>query len=281
MKITTLKKQKIFLRFFTYISRKLKFKMRGYLYMNNKPITTLFMLESLDGKITSGNSDKLDADRDWCEIDGVKEGLYQYYDIEKTTDLFSLNTGRVMAKIGVNDKTEMPKKSCCSFIIVDNKPHLNERGVDYLCGWLNKLYLITTNDNHIAKKIKNKYSNLEILSYNKLDLKVVLEDLYTKYAIINLTIQSGGSLNELFLREGLIDYVNIVIAPLLVGGKDTSTLIDGKSISYRRELNKLKALELIECNQLENSYIQLKYKVINQLLELRKIMYMEKEYKED
>jgi len=34
-------------------------------------------------------------------------------------------------------------------------------------------------------------------------------------------------------------------------------------ISYRRELNKLKALELIECNQLKNSYIQLKYKVIN------------------
>jgi len=93
--------------------------------------------------------------------------------------------------------------------------------------------------------------------------KIVLEDLYTKYAIINLTIQSGGNLNELFLREGLIDYVNIVIAPLLVGGKDTSTLIDGKSISYRSELNKLKALELIECNQLKNSYIQLKYKVIN------------------
>jgi len=106
--------------------------------MNNKPITTLFMLESLDGKITSGNSDKFDADRDWCEIDGVKEGLNHYYDIEKTTDLFSLNTGRVMAKIGVNDKIEIPKKSFCSFIIVDNKPHINERGLDYLCGWLKK-----------------------------------------------------------------------------------------------------------------------------------------------
>ena len=59
-----------------------------------------------------------------------------------------------------------------------------------------------------------------------------------------------------------IDYVNIVIAPLLVGGKNTSTLIDGDSISSVNELNKLKALELIECRKLENSYIQLKYKVL-------------------
>ncbi len=60
----------------------------------------------------------------------------------------------------------------------------------------------------------------------------------------------------------LIDYVNVVIAPLLVGGKDTSTLIDGESIVSFNELNKLKALKLIECKELENSYIQLKYKVI-------------------
>ena len=59
----------------------------------------------------------------------------------------------------------------------------------------------------------------------------------------------------------IIDYVNIVIAPLLVGGKDVSTLIDGEAISNSEELNKLKALELIECNKLDNSYIQLKYKV--------------------
>jgi len=56
--------------------------------MKKKPITTLFMLESLDGKISSGNSDNLDADKDWCRINGVKEGLHQYYEIEATTDFY-------------------------------------------------------------------------------------------------------------------------------------------------------------------------------------------------
>ena len=74
--------------------------------MNNRPINTLFMLMSLDGKISSGDSENLDADKDWCRIDGVKEGLHQYYEIEQTTDWYSLNTGRVMAKIGVNDRKE-------------------------------------------------------------------------------------------------------------------------------------------------------------------------------
>ena len=64
--------------------------------MNNirkiKPITTLFMLMSVDGKISTGAVDELDVDRDFPRINGVKEGIYQYYEIEKTTDLWSLNS---------------------------------------------------------------------------------------------------------------------------------------------------------------------------------------------
>ena len=64
--------------------------------MNNikkiKTITTLFMLMSVDGKISTGAVDELDVDRDFPRINGVKEGLYQYYEIEKTTDLWSLNS---------------------------------------------------------------------------------------------------------------------------------------------------------------------------------------------
>lgn len=228
----------------------------------NRPITTLFMLESLDGKITSGDSDELDADKNWCKINGVKEGLHQYYEIEATTDYYSLNTGRVMAKIGVNDKKEYHEKIDCRFIIIDNKPHLNENGIDYLCHWVDKLILVTTNKNHIAYEVKDKYENLDIMYYDKLDLNKLMIDLKNKYNAQRVTIQSGGTLNGMFLRDNLIDYVNIVIAPLLVGGKNTTTLIDGENITRVQELNKLKALELIECNKLEDSYIQLKYKVI-------------------
>ncbi len=228
----------------------------------NRPITTLFMLESLDGKISSGSSDNLDADKDFCRIDGVKEGLHQYYELEQETDVFSLNTGRVMAKIGVNDRKEYHEKiDVVTFVIIDNKPHLNENGIDYLCHWVGKLLLVTTSKNHIAYSLKDKYDNLEILYYETLDLTQLLEDLYSKYNAENLTIQSGRTLNGMFVRNKLIDFVNIVIAPIIVGGKDVATLVDGESITNENELNKLMPLELMECNKLEDSYIQLKYKV--------------------
>lgn len=231
----------------------------------NRPITTLFMLESLDGKISSGSTDNLDADKDFCRIDGVKEGLHQYYELEQETDLFSLNTGRVMAKIGVNDRKEYHDKiDVVTFVIIDNKPHLNENGIDYLCHWVGRVLLVTTNKNHIAYNLKDKYDNLEILYYERLDLKLLLEDLYNKYNADQLTIQSGGTLNGMFVRSKLIDFVNIVIAPILVGGKDVATLVDGESIQDESELNKLLPLELLECNKLNNSYIQLKYKVIKE-----------------
>ena len=229
----------------------------------NRPITTLFMLESLDGKISSGSSDNLDADKDFCRIDGVKEGLHQYYELEQETDLFSLNTGRVMAKIGVNDRKEYHEKiDVVTFVIIDNKPHLNENGIDYLCHWVGKLLLVTTNKNHPAYAVKEKYDNLEIIFYEALDLEKLLEDLYSKYNAERLTIQSGGTLNGLFVRSKLIDFVDIVIAPIIVGGKDVATLVDGDSITDESELDKLMPLELLECNKLDNSYIELKYKVL-------------------
>ena len=229
----------------------------------NRPITTLFMLESLDGKISTGSTDNLDVDKDFCRIDGVKEGLHQYYELEQETDFFSLNTGRVMAKIGVNDKKEYHEKiDVVTFVIIDNKPHLNENGIDYLCHWVGRLLLVTTNKNHIAFSLKEKYDNLEILYYETLDLEKLLEDLYSKYNAERLTIQSGGTLNGMFVRNKLIDFVNIVIAPIIVGGKDVATLVDGKSITNENELNKLMPLQLLECNKLEDSYIQLKYKVL-------------------
>ena len=103
--------------------------------------------------------------------------------------------------------------------------------------------------------------------YETLDLTQLLEDLYSKYNAENLTIQSGGTLNGLFVRNKLIDFVNIVIAPIIVGGKDVATLVDGESITDKSELSKLMPLKLLECNKLKDSYIQLKYEVLELLNE--------------
>lgn len=223
-----------------------------------RPITTLFMLSSVDGKISTGSTDNLDVDKDFPKIDGIREGLYQYYEIEQTTDLWSLNSGRVQAKIGVNERP-LPPKSSVSFVIIDNK-RLTEHGIKYFCALSKEFVLITTNPQHPAFSIKE--DNLHIILQNSLDLKGALALLKKDFGCERLTIQSGGTLNALFLREKLFDYVDIVVAPVLVGGKDTSTLIDGDSLTRESELGLLGTLKLIECKTLEHSYLRLRYKVV-------------------
>lgn len=227
--------------------------------MRKRPITTLFMLSSVDGKISTGASDTLDVDTDYSKIDGVKEGLHQYYEIEQTTDLWSLNSGRVQAKIGVNEKS-MPNKTPVSFVIIDNK-HLNENGIRYFISLSKIFVLVTTNSEHPAFLLKE--DNLHIIYQEKLNLEDMLEVLAAQYQCERITIQSGGMLNGMFLRKKLFDYVDIIIAPVLVGGKNTATLIDGDSIMRQEELDKLGVLSLEKCEVLEDSYVRLIYKVEN------------------
>ena len=68
-----------------------------------------------------------------------------------------------MEKVGINNREKKPTKMECSFIIVDNKPHLNEKGVEYLSKWVKKLFLVTTNKDHPAFLIKDKFPNIEII----------------------------------------------------------------------------------------------------------------------
>lgn len=224
----------------------------------NRPITTLFMLTSVDGKISTGASDVLDVDRDFPKIKGVCEGLHQYYEIEQTTDLWSLNTGRVQAKMGVNER-ELPKKSVVSFVIVDSK-HLTEHGVRYFCALSQTFVLITTNPNHPAFGVKE--DNLRIIYQEKFDLPDALTRLKSDFGCERLTVQSGGTLNGVFLREKLLDYVDIVVAPVLIGGKETSTMIDGRSLVSEDELSELGVLKLESCDMLKDSYLRLRYSVI-------------------
>lgn len=227
--------------------------------MKKRPVTTLFMLSSVDGKITTGSNDSLDFDQDFPNIKGLCEGLYQYYDIQETTDLWSLNSGRVQQKMGVNEKPLPDHHWDVSFVLLDNS-HLNEHGIEYFCALSKEFVLVTSNREHPAFSVKA--DNLHILFYEELRLEEMLCNLYEKFGCEHLTIQSGAELNGAFLREKLFDFIDIVVAPVLVGGKDTAPLIGGKSLVSSDELEKLGVLELLGASVLKNSYLRLKYKVI-------------------
>ncbi|MBN1347848.1 dihydrofolate reductase family protein [candidate division KSB1 bacterium] len=230
----------------------------------DKPLTTLFMLMSLDGKISTGCVDERDVDKDFPKIVGIREGLHQYYEIEQRTDLFSMNSGRVVAKVGINNPQEGVQKTPVSFIIIDNKPHLTERGVVNFLKKSKTLFIVTTNKSHPAYRTSES-ENLEIIYFeDKIDFTNLFHKLKCDFNIQRMTLQTGGTLNSILLREKLIDKISLVIAPALIGGKDTATVIDGISLQSLHELDKIKALRLVNVVTFEDSYLQLNYDVINE-----------------
>ncbi|MEI6672799.1 MAG: dihydrofolate reductase family protein [bacterium] len=169
-----------------------------------------------------------------------------------------------MAKIDINNNDQLFKGlSMVNFIILDNN-HLELSGVKTLTSNLKSLYLVTSNNNHPAFQIQGR-DNLKIIFYeNKVDFVDLFSKLKNDYNVDKLTIQSGGELNSIFLRSKLIDKISIVVAPALIGGRNTSTLIDGESLHTFEDLKNIKALKLDKVDVLKNSYIHLKYDVINE-----------------
>jgi 2,5-diamino-6-(ribosylamino)-4(3H)-pyrimidinone 5'-phosphate reductase len=148
--------------------------------------------------------------------------------------------------------------------VIDRKPHLTEQGVRNYLRHKN-VYLVTNNPEHPAFQVEAP--NLHVIFYpGEIDFADLFMRLRQEYGIERLTIQSGGMLNSVLLRKGLIDHVSIVIAPLLVGGQATPSLIDGESLQTEADLVNLKALKLMQCKVLEDSYLHLVYDVINETI---------------
>ncbi|HXS14986.1 MAG TPA: hypothetical protein VN711_02570, partial [Candidatus Saccharimonadales bacterium] len=59
-----------------------------------------------------------------------------------------------------------------------------------------------------------------------------------------------------------IDNVKIVVAPCLIGGSNTQSLIGGESLRTEDDLKKIKSLELVSVQKLKHSYIEIVYKVL-------------------
>lgn len=89
----------------------------------------------------------------------------------------------------------------------------------------------------------------------------LFKSLKEKYGMNRITIQSGGNMNAELIRNGLVERVSVVVAPCIVGGKDTTTLVDGESLQTEKDLRHVKTLVLQNVKKLKNSYLHLVYKI--------------------
>lgn len=187
----------------------------------------------------------------------------QYYELERETDLVSFSSGKVLAKVGWNDRKASIDPIPVSFVVVDNATRLTTLGVRNLLRRCRSVLVVTTNPGHPALGLSDP--NLSTRSY---DATIDFVDLFASLraeGLDRLTVQSGGKLNAALLRAGLIDRLSVTVAPLLVGGGATPTLVDGPGAWHSDELGQLPRLRLVKASPLEHSYRHLEYEVLDSL----------------
>lgn len=213
-----------------------------------RPITRLFMLTSIDGKISTGNQNRFDFDQDIPALLGT-EGLNQYYAREKETDLWTLCSGKTLEKISYQlirwNRAPLPVT-----IVVCTNSGLRYDTYLALCNKYKHVIIATSNLMHIQP-------GADTLLYEYHNLTELLSKLHSK-GCTRLTIQSGGELNAAFVRDGLVDFVELVIAPILVGGTRTPSLMDGTDV---KELSQISTLRLRSVEHMSQGYLHLIYDV--------------------
>lgn len=215
---------------------------------HSRPTTRLFLLTSVDGKISTGKRDRFDFDQDIPKLLG-EVGISQYYNLEKQTDSWTLCSGKTMEKISDQLIRWSGPTVPVTLVVCTNS------GLRY------DTYLALRNKyRHViiaTSNLKRIQSGADTLLYEEHNLVQLLENLRAR-GCHNLTIQSGGELNAAFLRAGLIDVVEVVMAPILVGGSNTPTLIDGPEV---KSLSEVATLSLSRVEGLKDGYLYMRYTV--------------------
>jgi len=94
------------------------------------------------------------------------------------------------------------------------------------------------------------------------DYRAALEELNTRYGVKTVRVDSGGKLNGVLLRAGLINEVSLLIHPYLVGGTSPRSMYQAPDLIAAAGVIRLK---LINVEQLPNDLIWLRYEVLKKI----------------
>lgn len=92
----------------------------------------------------------------------------------------------------------------------------------------------------------------------RVDLRESLEQLNLLHGIERIRVDSGGVLNGVLLREGLVDEISVMVHPALVGGETPLSFFrEPGSTASARPIE----LELLELERLRSGVVRVLYRV--------------------
>lgn len=214
-----------------------------------RPYTILNAAMTLDGKIATANGSS--------NISGP-EDLQRVHKIRQETDAIMIGINTLLndnPRLTIH-KIKTTHNQNPHRIIIDSKARtpLNARILNN-----DAPTTIAITQQAPTNKINALKEKCNIVTYGKtqVDLKQLMHHLKKDLNINKLMLEGGSTLNFSMIKNQLIDEIRICIAPMIVGGKQSKTLIDGTGFPNMDDSTKLK---LQKAYPLGKDYI-LEYKV--------------------
>jgi 2,5-diamino-6-(ribosylamino)-4(3H)-pyrimidinone 5'-phosphate reductase len=98
-----------------------------------------------------------------------------------------------------------------------------------------------------------------IAGEDHVDLRAALQELNARHGVQLVRVDSGGTLNGVLLRAGLVDEVSVLVNPSLVGGTTPRSIFQAPDLTSNQGVVKLK---LNHIERIEGDVVWLRYDVI-------------------
>ncbi|MDI6643463.1 MAG: 2,5-diamino-6-(ribosylamino)-4(3H)-pyrimidinone 5'-phosphate reductase [Methanobacteriaceae archaeon] len=208
-----------------------------------KPYVILNAAMTLDGKIATKNGSS--------EISG-DDDLKRVHKLRKESDAIMVGINTVLAddpRLTIHKIPSEPEDNPIR-IIVDSKARtplksriLNDEAPT----------IIAVTKNAPAEKVMTLKKKVEVLFFGekKVNLEKLMEEIGKK-GVKKLMLEGGSTLNYSMFEKKLIDEVRVCIAPMIVGGINAKTLVDGSGVDYMKNAYQL---SLKKCYSLGNDLI--------------------------
>ena len=196
----------------------------GHSHISKRPFVVATFAMTMDGKVTTKNlapvdftsrEDKLHLFRQRALADAV---LLGHTSLKRDNVRLSIPEDFRNARIK-RKQTPAPLR-----VIVSNKGQIDSR-LKIFQSTVSPILIFSTRQ--MPKKtqaaLKSK-ATLHLTKSDELDLAAMLETLRNRYNVRRLACEGGPTLFRALLKRGLIDQLNLTIAPYMFGGAKAPTL---------------------------------------------------------
>ena len=199
---------------------------------------------SIDGKISTRKNDSAISS---------KLDLVRVHKLRSTVDGIVIGISTVLEDDPMlNVRYSTTRKKNPTRIIIDSKARipLNSRIIESS----NKIQtIIAVTHNASPRKIKEiQKKGAQVLVYGngKVNLRNLFQQL-EKMGLKKIIVEGGGEINWSVLKLGLVNELVVTISPVVIGGRDAKTLVEGKGFTNISDGIKMKLSNTIIQNKNE------------------------------